>query len=69
MYQIEIVENPFNPKEPAWRDIFGRVAIRVKGEDTVHWYYIWDNKPLLDEVTMVISEPFHGDAGCHYLVN
>lgn len=62
MNQIKIIENPFNFGDPAWEDPLGRIGIRVGQENSVKWYNMTTDSGrsyLLDEVTMIIDQPFH----------
>ena len=61
--QITIVQNPFHKDRPAWQDELGRVGTKIDGENTIWWYDvvvdIGRKYGILDEVTMVIDQPFN----------
>jgi hypothetical protein len=62
MYQIKIVENPFNYTEAAWEDEWGRVGVRVEGENSVRWYNCFTESgrcAILEEVEMIVDQPFN----------
>ena len=72
MHKINLVNNPFDNDSPAWQDDYGRLGVRVPGENTVFWYDALTEHgsfSILDEVTMYIDEPFNDrNSKCLYSI-